>query len=148
MNITWITRSFLDYRIPVYAELDNLCGHHLSLIYNSEVVPERCQNKLQEILGERAIGLSGEIRLSGQKNAPISTVSRKGIRIPFQPNLLKIARETKPDVTVSDGFFQWTYAPLFLRFRNHIPHVMCYEPTKHTEKHAQFFRTWYRKFAG
>ncbi len=147
MNITWITRSFLDYRIPVFAELDNLCGHHLSLIYNAEVVPERCQNKLHEILGERAIGLSGEIRLSGQKNAPISTVKRKGIRIPFQPKLLKIARETRPDVTVSDGFFQWTYAPLLLRFWNHIPHVMCYEPTKHTEKHAQFFRTWYRKFA-
>jgi glycosyltransferase involved in cell wall biosynthesis len=147
MNITWITRSFLDYRIPVYAALDNLCGHHFSLIYNAEVVPERCQDKIHEILADRAIGLGGEIRLSGQKNAPISTVSRKGIRIPYQPNLLKTARETRPDVTVSDGFFQWTYAPLLLRFWNNIPHVMCYEPTKHTEKHAQFFRTWYRKFA-
>ncbi len=147
MNITWVTRSFLDYRIPVYAELDNLCGHHLSLIYNAEVVPERCNQKIREVLGDRAIGMSGEIRLSGKKRAPISTVNRKGIRIPFQPNLLKTIRETKPDVTVSDGFFQWTYAPLLLRFWNHIPHVMCYEPTKHTEKHAQFFRTWYRKFA-
>lgn len=147
MNITWTTRSFLDYRIPVYAELDNLCGHHFSLVYNAEVVPERCQNRIHEILGDRAIGLSGEIRLSGKKSAPISSVSRKGIRIPFQPNLLKTVRETRPDVTVSDGFFQWTYAPLLLRFLNHIPHVMCYEPTKHTEKHAQFFRTWYRKFA-
>ena len=147
MNITWITRSFLDYRIPVYAELDNLCGHHFNLIYNAEVVPERCQNRIHEILGDRAFGLAGEIRLSGKKNAPISSVSRKGIRIPFQPNLLKTARKTKPDVTVSDGFFQWTYASLLLRFWNHIPHVMCYETTKHTEKHAQFFRTWYRKFA-
>ena len=147
MNITWITRSFLDYRIPVYAELDNLCGHHLSLIYNAEVIPERCQKKIHEVLGDRAIGLAGEIRLSGQERAPISTVKRKGVRIPWQPGLLKTTRETKPDVTVSDGFFQWTYAPLLLRFWNHIPHVMCYEPTKHTEKHAQFFRTWYRKFA-
>ena len=147
MNITWITRSFLDYRIPVYAELDNLCDHHLNLIYNAEVVPDRCQTRLHEILGKRAIGLAGEIRLSGQKYAPISTVSRKGIRIPFQPHLIKTALGTKPDVTLSDGFFQWTYAPLFLRIWYHIPHVMCYEPTKHTEKHAQFFRTWYRKFA-
>jgi glycosyltransferase involved in cell wall biosynthesis len=147
MNITWITRSFLDYRIPVYEELDNLCDHHLSLIYYAEVVPERCRNRIKEILGDRAIDLSGEIRLSGQKSAPISSVKRKGVRIPWQPGLLKTARGTKPDVTVSDGFFQWTYAPLLLRFWNHIPHVMCYEPTKHTEKHAQFFRTWYRKFA-
>ena len=147
MNITWITRSFRDYRIPVYAELDNLCDHHFSLIYNAEVVPERCQKRIHEILGDRAFGLSGEIRLSGKKSAPISSVSRKGIRIPYQPHLLKTAKETKPDITISDGFFQWTYASLLLRFWNHIPHVMCYEPTKHTEKHAQFFRTWYRKFA-
>ena len=149
MNITWITRSFLDYRIPVFAELDKLCDHHLTLIYDAEkeVIPERCQNKIRQILGERAIGLSGEIRLTGINYAPVDTVVHRNIRIPYQPNLLKTARATKPDVTVSDGFFQWTYAPLFLRFRNRIPHVMCYEPTKITEKHAQIFRTWYRKFA-
>ena len=45
MNITWTTHSFLDYRIPVYAELDNLCGHHFSLVYNAEVVPEHCSQK-------------------------------------------------------------------------------------------------------
>lgn len=145
MNITWVTRSFLDYRVPVFAELDKLCGNRLTLIYNKEIVPERCQNKVNQILGNRAIGLGGEIRLTGKNNAPIDTVIHKGIRIPYQPNLLKTARDTQPDVTVSDGFFQWTYAPLILRIRNHIPHMMCYEPTKHTEKHVQFFRTWYRK---
>ena len=67
MNITWITRSFLDYRIPVYAELDNLCDHHLSLIYNAEVVPERCNQKIREVLGDRAIGMTGGIRLSCKK---------------------------------------------------------------------------------
>ena len=145
MNITWVTRSFLDYRVPVFAELDQLCDHHLTLIYNKEIVPERCQNKIGQILGNRSIGLSGEIRLTGKNNAPIDNVIHKSIRIPFQPHLLKTARETMPDVTVSDGFFQWTYAPLLLRIRNHIPHLMCYEPTKHTEKHVQFFRIWYRK---
>lgn len=147
MNITWITRSFLDYRIPVFTELDQLCDHNLNIIYNAEVVPSRCSQRLKEALGNRAIGLAGEIRFAGEKMAPVSTVVHREIRLPFQPNLLKVARETKPDVIVSDGFFQWTYASLLLRLRNHIPHMMCYEPTHHTEKHAQFFRTWYRKFA-
>jgi glycosyltransferase involved in cell wall biosynthesis len=146
MNITWVTRSFLDYRVPVFAELDKLCDNHLTLIYNKEIVPERCQNKINLILGNRAIGLTGEVRLTGKNNAPIDNVIHRSIRIPYQPNLLKTARETKPDVTVSDGFFQWTYASLLLRVRNHIPHMMCYEPTKITEAHAQFFRTWYRQF--
>ncbi|MBP1583677.1 MAG: glycosyltransferase family 4 protein [Victivallales bacterium] len=147
MRITWVTRSFLDYRIPVYAELDRLCGNQLTLIYNGEVVPERCQIKIQNILGNRAVAMDGEKRLTGQKSAPISNVQRKGIRIPWQPGLIRACRKSMPDVCVSDGFFQWTYAPLWMRLRYHIPHVMCYEPTKYTERNAQCFRTWYRRFA-
>ena len=33
MKITWVTRSFLDYRIPVYQELNKLCGRNLTVIY-------------------------------------------------------------------------------------------------------------------
>ncbi len=147
MRITWVTRSFLDYRIPVYDELDKLCGQNLTLVYNSEVVPERCQQKLQSILGCRAKALNGEKRLSGQVYAPIASTKRGGLRIPFQPGLIRVCKESCPEVCISDGFFQWTYAPLWMRFWHHIPHVMCYEPTKHTERNAQFFRTWYRRVA-
>ena len=147
MRLTWVTRSFLDYRIPVYAELDKLCDHNLTLIYNGEVVPERCQQKIQSVLGCRAIALNGEKRLSGQKSAPISSIRRGGVRIPLQPGLIQSCKDSLPNVCISDGFFQWTYATLWMRIRHHVPHVMCYEPTKHTERHAQFFRTLYRRFS-
>lgn len=147
MRITWVTRSFLDYRIPVYAELNRLCSNQLTLIYNAEVVPERCRRRMADILGERSIALTGEMRLTGQSSAPISTTKRMGIRLPWQPGLIKAVRESKPDICVSDGFFQWTYAALWMRFWYKIPHVMCYEPTKHTERNAQFYRTWYRRLA-
>ena len=146
MRITWVTRSFLDYRIPVYAELDRLCGNRLTLIYNGEVVPERCQRKLQIVLGNRSVSLNGEKLLSGQKIAPVSSLKRSGVRIPWQPGLVQACHNSNPEVCVSDGFFQWTYVPLWMRLRHHIPHVMCYEPTKHTERNAQFYRTWYRRF--
>ena len=80
MNITWITRSFLDYRVPVFAELDQLCDHHLTLIYNKEIVPERCQNKIGQILGNRSIGLSGEIRSVSLLNQRLTEISRLGFR--------------------------------------------------------------------
>lgn len=147
MRITWVTRSFLDYRIPVYEELDKLCGHQLTLIYNAEVVPERCRERIHSILGERSIALSGEKRLTGQKSAPISSTKRKGVRIPLQPGLITACLKSKPDACIADGFFQWTYATLWMRLRHNVPHVMCYEPTKHTELNAQFFRTWYRRIA-
>jgi len=147
MRITWVTRSFLDYRIPVYAELDRLCGHQLTVIFYKDIVPGRCICKLENLIGERAIGLTGEVRLTGKKSAPLSSTKSKGIRLPFQPGLLRAIKKTAPEVMISDGFFQWTYAPLLLRFFRKIPHVMCYEPTIHTERHAQWYRTLYRKLA-
>ena len=88
MRITWVTRSFLDYRIPVYAELNRLCGDQLTVIYNQETKTERLIGKIEAVLGERAVGLTGELRLGGKKieNAQFSN---SGIRIPFQPGLLK-----------------------------------------------------------
>ncbi len=147
MRITWVTRSFLDYRIPVFKELNDLCGNQLSLIYYRDVVPERCQNKVASILGDRAKALSGELRLSGQKSAPASSIKRKGVRIPWQPGVLKAISDTKPECLISDGLFQWTYATLLQRVFKHIPHVVCYEPTPHTERNTQWFRTAYRKIA-
>lgn len=146
MKITWVTRSFLDYRIPVYKALDDLCGHQLTVIYNGDVVPARCQKKLYNVLGERAISLSGEIRFSGvaKDNA---TMANKGLRIPFQKGLVSMIRKTSPEVMLSDGFFQWTYAPLWVRMFNtrNIKHIMCYERTPHTERNAGILRTLYRK---
>lgn len=146
MRITWVTRSFLDYRIPVYRGLDELCGHELTVIYNGEVVPQRCQDKLRAVLGDRAVALSGEVRLSGvaRDNA---TMANRGLRIPIQKGLIKRIRKTKPEVLISDGFFQWTYAPLWVRVfnRSGVRHIMCYERTPHTERNAGRIRTWYRK---
>ena len=143
MKITWATRSFLDYRIPVYKALDELCGHQLTVIYNGDVVPKRCQDKLAAVLGARAIGLKGEKRVGQTYQLG---VANKGFRIPIQKGLVKVIKATEPDVMVSDGFFQWTYAPLWVRARKGVPHVMCYEKTKHTERNAQKWRLNYRKF--
>jgi len=147
MKITWVTRSFLDYRIPVYKEVNRLCGNQLSIIYYADVVPDRCKDKLKNILGRRAIGLKGEIRLGGKKIENQSFANSGGIRIPLRPGLIRKLRETKPDVILSDGFFQWTYAAIAANMLWKIPHVMCYERTLHTERNVTKFRTIGRKLA-
>lgn len=145
MRITWVTRSFLDYRIPVYKALDELCGHKLTLIYNGDVNPQRCKDKVRAILGDRAIALHGEKRLSGVASDN-ATMANRGIRIPIQKGLIKAIRNSEPEILISDGFFQWTYAPLWVRMFNlkGIKHIMCYERTAHTERNAGFIRTLYR----
>ena len=147
MRITWVTRSFLDYRIPVYAELDRLCGNRLTVIYNREVESPALIRKIENVLGDRAVGMTGELRLGGRK-VENAQFSNSGIRIPFQPGLVKRLRMSHPEVMLSDGFMQWTYAPLLFRmFHRHVPHVMCYERTAYTERRCQWYRTWYRRAA-
>lgn len=147
MKITWVTRSFLDYRIPVYEAINTLCKNNLTVVYFKDVVPERCQNKLEAILGNRAIGLTGEMRIGGKKNQPLSNLKNNGLRIPIQPGLIKTIKSTKPDIILADGFFQWTYAALWLKIFNGIPNIMLYEGTEHTERNAGKIRLFYRKLA-
>ena len=143
MKIVWVTRSFLDYRVPVFIELNKLLNGKLHLVYNADYIPERVHDKIQEGLGENAIGLRGEYKFGAEDFGDF--LANKKIRIPFQPGLVKMVKSLNPDVLITDGFFQWTYAALWLRKFNKIPHVMCYERTSHTERNAQGIRTKYRK---
>lgn len=144
MKAVWVTRSFLDYRIPVFREVSRRFEDHFTLIYNASYVPDRCRLKAGGVLGNRARGLRGERSL---KAGPQNGFANKGIRIPYQPGLVRAVLEEEPDLLISDGFFQWTYAALWVRATRHVPHVMCYEKTHHTERHAQWYRAAYRKTA-
>lgn len=144
MRVAWVARSFLDYRVPVYRELHNCLTGQFVLFYNADYVPDRCRGKIEQTLGRAARGFHGELAFAcGSRNG----FANKGMRIPYQPGLVKAVMDEHPDVLVSDGFFQWTYASMWLRAIKHIPHVMCYERTAYTERHAQWFRTAYRKLA-
>lgn len=149
MRITWITRSFLDYRVPIFDNLNKLINGNLTLIYYRDVVPLRVQRKTEQVLKENSIGLSGELRLMGPKSfatgASGSGNGGSSLRIPLQPGLIKVVRRSKPDVMVTDGFFQWSTAAIWLRAIKGIPHVMLYERTCHTERNAQWYRKAYRK---
>ncbi|MFV0266113.1 MAG: glycosyltransferase family 4 protein [Draconibacterium sp.] len=147
MRITWVTRSFLDYRIPVYDHINRLSNNRLTVIYYEDVVPARCQEKLKSILGDRAIGLSGEIRLGGQKEQNQAFANTGGLRIPIRPGLVRKVRKTHPEIILSDGFFQWTYAALLNRAFWRTPHLMCYERTHHTERNVTGIRSKARKMA-
>lgn len=144
MKILWVTRSFLDYRIPVFKALKKLNNNNFTLIFNEDYVPDSVVEKAKKELGESCIGLQGEFTL-GNKNTT-NKWANKGLRIPFQPKLIRTIKEQKPDVIISDGFFQWTYAALWMRLFYGTKHVMCYERTQHTERNAQWYRTAYRKF--
>lgn len=144
LRVAYVARSFLDYRLPVYGALDELTGGSFYLLYSAEYVPERAQRKVQQLLGERAIGLRGECRL-GPEDA--GYMANRNVSIRFQPGLFARIRSLRPDVLVCDGFFKWTFPSLVYRAVFGTPLVILYERTFHTERRAQWFRTAYRRLA-
>ena len=137
-----MNRRFLDYRIPVLVELDRISGHRLSVMYSSEAMPLRVVRKLRSALGERAIGLSGELKAGGSDR---ETMANSRLTLRYQPGLYKRMLETSPDVVVGEGLFKWTAPAVVAKLIHRIPLVVCYERTAHTERHAQWYRVLYRK---
>jgi len=144
IRIAWVTRSFLDYRVPVYASLDKMVCGNLYLIYSADYVPERPQRKLRDAIGNRAIGLKGEWKIGREDKY---FMANRNVSLRFQPGLWQAIRKVAPDVLVVDGFFKWSLVAFLYRIFTRTPIVVLYERTFHTERNAQWFRTAYRKLA-
>lgn len=137
MRITWVTRSFLDYRIPIYKKLSELNNDEFYLIYCDEehVNPKRVRDKIKLVLGDRAIGMKGE-KCFGTPYNP-EHKSNEHIRVCWQPNLIKTIKRTNPNVIITDAFNNWTLPVFFLKICGYkFKHILCYERTKHTERTA------------
>jgi len=145
LNITYVNRRFLDYRVPVLAALDNLIEGRLQVIFSADVMPERVQSKLRSLLGERAIGMVGEKSCGVPSDAETTIMANAGVAIRYQPGLYRKIGSTHPDVIIGEGFFKWSVAALAHKLTRRTPLVICYERTAHTERNAQWYRRMYRK---
>lgn len=145
MKVLWINPSFLDYRVPVYEELNKILKGNLIIVYaeNENRTPLRVSTKIKEKLGVNAIALKDE------KNFTIgntkSNLANKSLNIPYQPNLLKTIMKIDADVIIVEGFFQWSPYAFLKKVFNKTPIVLSYERTAHTERNAPKLRTYYRK---
>jgi len=142
LQLTWIARSFLDYRIPVFKAIDELTGQNLKIIFSEDYVPDKVCKKVKQALGDRAIGLSCEWKIGPEDRHGMAN-SRFSFR--FHPGLFHTIRKSKPDVLIADGFFKWTTVSILYKLIYHVPLIICYERTFHTERNAQWYRTFYRR---
>ncbi len=143
-KVIWANKSFLDYRVPVYAELDRLLGNQLWVLFSKEWTPARVQQKISAVLGDRAIGLDGEYRLIQLGNKTSDFANRR-VEAGYQPGLFNKIQEINPDLLIGEGFFQWTFAALSFCVLQKRPLIVSYERTHHTERNSQWYRRWYRK---
>ena len=142
LKVVWISRSFLHYRIPVFAALRDALAGNLRVVYSGDYVPVDVQEKARAVLGDAAAPLSGEWKLGREDR---HFMANRNISVRYQPGLYRYVVGLKPDVVIVDGFFKWSLAGIRLRRHRRVPLVITYERTVHTERHAQALRTWYRR---
>ena len=145
MNILWVNPSFLDYRIPLYEEMQKLCGGTFYLIYSKKRMPDRCHCKIQEVLGNHALFLEDEKRLKLGRRTEFANT---GIALTYPKGLYKLIKKVNPDLIIAEGFFQFTPWAVWYSLFHHIPLLIAYERTAHTERNCPLWRRMYRRFIG
>lgn len=141
MKVLWVNPSFLDYRIPVYKKLNELTNNNFYLIYSKSRVPERVIAKINNAIGDHAVGLSNESVLNIPGTGEFEDTD---LKLPYQPGLFKAISEIDADIIIGEGFFQWTPAAILKAKLNNKKFLLAYERTAHTERNTPKWRTWYR----
>lgn len=141
-KVLWVNPSFLDYRIPLYKELDSICSGRFYLIYSKQRIPERCYNAVNQALGENAIAIS-EDRIFLKKRTDFAN---SGITLTYPHRLYHTIKEVKPDVILTEGYFQFSPWAILYAVMHRIPIIIAYERTKHTERNCPWWRRLYRRF--
>ena len=141
-RILWVNPSFLDYRIPLYQELDRKLNHNFYLVYSKYRIPERCEKKIHAALNDHAVSIRSEkiISLGGK-----SDFANSGVKIPIPCGLYSAIASTQPDLVIAEGFFQFTPMALLYCLIHRLPLWIAYERTAHTERNCPWYRMLYRK---
>lgn len=146
MKVAWVNRTFGNYRIPVYAELDRLLGGGLHVLYSAPRARPQAVERLHALLGNRAIPLRDE-RVLLHRGSATSGYANRHLEVMFEPSLLPALARCKPDVMIGEGLAAWTAAALVHRITTGTRLVVSYQRTRHTERNVQWFRTAYRRAA-
>lgn len=149
-RILYCNPVFFEYRLPFYLELNRLfCGNfyvlYSPLRYKMCGKDKFCETIKQE-LGENAIELTTDHLFdTNSMKWDVMPDIEKGKRIPFTYGIFSAINKIRPDVLITEGYFQWT--PLILLYgRIHgIPVYMGYERTCWTERNAGWLKTLQRK---
>lgn len=141
-KVLWVNPSFLDYRIPLYKEINSLCNGNFHLIYSKQRIPKRCYDAINKVLGKNAIAIS-EDRIFLKKRTDFAN---SGIALTYPHGLYHAIKEVKPDAILTEGYFQFSPWAILYAVIHRIPVIIAYERTKHTERNCPLWRRLYRRF--
>ena len=147
MKVLYCNPSFWDYRLPFYNRLNELFNGEFYVIYSPKRYcgRERLLDKIKAVLGKNALPYENEPMFDVHTRS-FNHFSEGHQQIPFPFGLLRRIRKVRPDVLITEGFFQWTPLVVLYGFLFRVPVFMGYERTLHTERNSGKLRKWHRQF--
>lgn len=146
MKIIWISPWFGNYRIPVYENLNKLSGENFYIICSKENTSELVREKLKRTLGDHAIIMSGEKRMTMGNET--SDFANSALVIKKQPGLYKAIKSVNADVIITEGFGGWAPAGIRYAVTHRKKLCMFYERTAYVERNSPTWRSMYRRVIG
>lgn len=147
MKVLYCNPSFWEYRLPFYVELNRLFKGNFHVLYSTRYFMSKHRKLLDEIkkeLGDNAHPYDNET-VFDFKTRSFSKHQEGDKTIPVPTALWGMISKIKPDVLITEGFFQWTPLVQLYGLIHHIPVFIGYERTLHTERNNSKLKTWIRK---
>ncbi len=147
MKVLYCNPSFWEYRLPFYAELNRLFNGDFHVVYSTKRYFGAHVNmlpKIKNVLGENAHPYKNEWMYVRETHS-MKIKDETYHAIPLSLGLLTIIRKIKPDVLITEGFFQWTPFVQLYGWFFRVPVFVGYERTLYTERHNSIFKTFLRK---
>ena len=151
MKVIWPCPWFGDYRVPVFARLNEYLNGDLMVYYaapeegNRLGVTESTHKKMIAQLGNSCLGLQGKKIEIGDSS---SDMANKSLIIRYQPDLYKRLKKFNPDIVIAETFGGWSMISIAYALIHRKKLMMFYERTAHVERNSPWWRTWYRKLLG
>lgn len=138
IKVVWVARSFLDYRLAVYAAVRQYSDLDLWVVFSELHNSDVLKHQLKDLLGDHAIGLSGEKCIGKPYSLEDRSNTRR--RVFYQPGLYALLNKMNPDVIITEAFNHWTLPVFLLKTHKKFVHILCYERTAHTERNIHFLK--------
>lgn len=149
MKVLYANPIFLDYRVPYYKKLIDLFRGNFYVMYSPYRYRNRFDSLLTKIpkeLGKNAIEFSDE-KVYNTSTHSFKKYSGDGKNIPFAYKIISKIRNLRPDVIITEGFFQWTPWIILYKILFGSKLFMGYERTCHTERNTNWLQLLDRKIS-
>lgn len=151
MKILYANQVFLDYRIPYYKELIRLFKGDFHVMYSPNryhlMHRDDLVERLQRELGGNAVAFKHDYLFDTATMSFNRVEGEYGQKIPFMYGFLRAIRKIKPDVLITEAFFQWTPWGILYSLLFRVPLYIGYERTCYTERNVGKLKTWHRKLS-